>query len=89
MDLHPNPKFGPNELTECRNRSKNLINPKKTNFYIEAIPTKNLNFEKNFFFWGPPKNMVKSSKNLRNFKIFKKLIIFQISKKNFQIYRKI
>ena len=56
-------KLAPNGVKECRNRSANLINRKRTNFCIEATPPKNSHrkkiVEKNpseiYFFWKMPK----------------------------------
>ena len=81
MDLHPNPKFGPNELTECRNRSKNLINPKKTNFYIEAIPKKS-QLRKKLFFEAQKKYGEKFQK-FKKFQNFQKIENFSDFEKEF------
>ena len=50
-------KFAPNEVKECRNRSENLINRKRTNFCIEATPPKNSQRKKNNRKIHPKKNI--------------------------------
>ena len=82
-------KLAPNEVKECRNRSENLINRKRTNFCIEATPPNNSQRKKN-----SRKKSIRKKIFLKNaiseiyFEIYEKLRIFQILKINFQIYRK-
>ena len=82
-------KFAPNEVKECRNRSENLINRKRTNFCIEATPPKNSHRKKNSRKKSIRKKIfLKSIISEIYFEIYEKLRIFQILKINFQIYRK-
>ena len=82
-------KLAPNEVKECRNRSANPINRKRTNFCIEPTPPKNSHRKKN-----SRKKSIRKKIFLKNaiseiyFEIYEKLRIFQILKINFQIYRK-
>ena len=82
-------KLAPNGVKECRNRSANLINRKRTNFCIEPTPPKNSHRKKN-----SRKKSIRKKIFLKNaiseiyFEIHEKLRIFQILKINFQIYRK-
>ena len=82
-------KLAPNGVKECRNRSANLINRKRTNFCIEATSPKNSQRKKNNRKKSIRKNIfLKNAISEIYFEIYEKLRIFQILKINFQIYRK-
>ena len=74
-------KLAPNGVKECRNRSANLINRKRTNFCIEPTPPKNSHRKKNSRKKSIRKKIfLKSTISEIYFEIYEKLRIFQILK---------
>ena len=72
-------KLAPNGVKECRNRSENLINRKRTNFCIETTPPKNSHRKKNSRKKSIRKKIfLKSTISEIYFEIYEKLRIFQI-----------
>ena len=62
-------------MQECRNRSGNLIDRKRTKFYVETISQKFLNSEKNIFF-AIEKQKVEIFSKVKKVEIFQWKIIW-------------
>ena len=95
-------KFAPNEVKECRNRSENLINRKRTNFCIEATPPKNSQRKKNSrkksirkkYFWKiqflkKSPEILQFLKNWEFVRFWKLIFKYIGNKKNYHFLKKI